>query len=203
MLSKLDFPVKPHVRKYLNMHLGVGAYVISSADRFGKMLFHLLRRQLKGKLSHAGSRVGCTKVLELDLSNFPAHQYGLTELTPYTVYQFNDFVDELMKEELYLWVRNFVNRRTTIREVILDFMAAYDLREEDVQYETLRKAVQRNVNVAELKKRSPKSVVKVSHKSAGSSRKSTCLSQETDDLSRYAMIRAVRQELVSESIARF
>ncbi|WP_400194070.1 hypothetical protein [Hymenobacter sp. B81] len=197
MLKTLDFPVKPHVRKYLNVHLGHGEYVLSNADRFGKMLFHLLRRQLKGKLSHAGSLQGCTQVLQLDLRNFPVHQYGLTELTSYTVFQFNDFVDELLKEELYLWVRSFLNRSTSIREVILDFMGAYDLREEDIQFETLRKAVQRNCNLPALKKRRGKSVGKMSQKTAGLSQKTAEMSQETGGLSRYASVLSLRQQLIA------
>ncbi|SHL87263.1 hypothetical protein [Hymenobacter psychrotolerans] len=195
MLKTLDFPIKPHVRKYLNTHLGPDIYVLSNADRFGKMLYHLLRRQVKGKLHHAGSREDCTARLQLDLRNFPAHQYGLKEVTDYTIFQFNDFCDEILKEELYLWVRQFVNKRTTIREVILDFMGAYDIREEDIQYETLRKAVQRNCNLTELKKRKPKSVVKMSQKTGGLSRDSADLSQKTGDLSRAGQHRVVRQEL--------
>ncbi|MBO0360666.1 hypothetical protein J0X19_22085 [Hymenobacter sp. BT186] len=200
MLKTIDFPVKPHVRKYLNVHLGTEAYVLSNSGRFGRMLFHLMRRQVKGKLHHAGSREDCTSALALDLRNFPVHQYGLTELTDYTIFQFNDYCDEWLKEELYTWVRQFVNRRTTIKQVITDFMAGYDLREEDIQYETLRKAVQRNVDLAVLKKKGPKSVGKMSQKTADLSRKSADLSQKTADLSRYSEIRALRQQLKKEEV---
>lgn len=196
-MKTLDFPVKPHVRKYLNTHLGHAAYVLSNTGRFGRMLYHLLRRQVKGKLHHAGSREDCTQVLTLDMRNFPVHQYGLKEITDYTIYQFNDFVDEELREELYVWVRRHVNRHTTIKEVIVDFMAAYDLREEDIQYETLRKAVQRNCNLPELKRRRPKSVGKMSQKTDGLSRNTADLSQKAGDLSRAGQHRAVRQELAA------
>ncbi|OUJ68611.1 hypothetical protein [Hymenobacter crusticola] len=201
MLKTLDFPVKPHVAKYLLTHLGVNPYVLSNSDRFGKMLFHLLRRQLKGRLFHATSREECTAVLQLDMCNFPVHQYGLTELTNYTVYQFNDFVDELLKEELYIWIRKFVNRTTTRRDVIVDFMAAYDLREEDIQYETLRKAVQRNVKLKNYKKKGAKTVGKMSQKNDGLSRKSGEVSRDFDGLSRHAQVIAMRQSLTKESMA--
>ena len=199
MPKTLDFPVKPHVRKYLNVHLGHGDYMLSTANRFGKMLFQLLRRQLKGKLHHAGTRDGCTQVLRLDLHNFPAHQYGLSEFTDYSIFHFNDFVDEILKEELFLWIKQFVNRRTTIKEVIVDFMAAYDLREEDIQYETLRKAVQRNVKLPELKKRRVKSVVNLSQKTADLSQKTADLSRKKGEMSRGAQHKAVRQELTKHN----
>ncbi|GAA3953889.1 hypothetical protein [Hymenobacter algoricola] len=195
-LKILDFPVQPYVRKYLNVHLGHEQYLLSTADRFGKILFHMLRRQVKGKLHHAGSRADCTEVLQLDMRNFPVYQYGLTELTDYTIFQFNDFVDETMKEELYTWVRNFLSRKTSIRDIILDFMAGYDFREEEVKYETLRKAVQRNVKTKELRKRRPNSVVNLSQKLAGLSQKTAELSQEPAGLSRYASLLAMRQELM-------
>lgn len=201
MLTTLDFPVKPHVRKYLLTHLGTDPYVLSNSGRFGKMLFHLLRRQLKGKLHHAGSREDCTQTLVLDLRNFPVHQYGLTELTNYTIYQFNDFVDELLKEELYIWVRRFVTGKNTIREVIIDFMAGYDLREEDIQYETLRKAVQRNVPPKKAKKKDLKTVVKMSHKTADLSREKVDLSQDSAGLSRYHEVAALRQSLTQSTLS--
>ena len=201
MLKTLDFPVKPHVAKYLLTHLGENPYVLSNSDRFGKMLFHLLRRQLKGRMFHATSREECTAMLTMDMSNFPVHQYGLTELTNYTIYQFNDFVDELMKEELYIWIRKFVNRSTTRRDVIVDFMAAYDLREEDIQYETLRKAVQRNVKLPNYKKKQAKTVGKMSQKSGDLSRKSGETSRSFDGLSRHAQVLAMRQTLTKDTLA--
>lgn len=197
MPQTLDFPVKPHVLKYLNGHLGYGPYTLSTADRFGKFLFHLLRRQLKGRLHHAGSREGCTRRLTLDLTNFPAHQYGLSEFTDYSVFHFNDYVDDLLRQELYTWVRNFVNHQRTTKEVIIDFMAAYDLREEDVQYETLRKSVQRNCDLKSLKKKRPKLVGNLSQKSGSSSQKTADLSRKPGSLSREAQHKAVRQELMS------
>lgn len=197
MLKTLDFPVKPHVRKYLSVHLGPATYVLSNTGRFGRLLFHLLRRQVKGKLHHAAYRQDCTAVLSLDLKNFPAHQYGLKEVTDYTIFQFSDFVDEMLKEELYVWIRQHVNRTTTIKEVIVDFMAGYDLREEDIQYETLRKAVQRNCNLPELKKRRSKSVVKMSQKTGDLSRKTGEMSQKTGEMSREAQHRLVRQQVTN------
>ncbi|WP_375435076.1 hypothetical protein [uncultured Hymenobacter sp.] len=199
MLKILDFPVKPHVRKYLDLHLGTEPYVLSSADRFGKLLFHLMRRQIKGKLHHAGSREGCTSNFKLDLRNFPAYQYGFDELTDYTIFQFNDYVDELLKEELYTWIRQFVTRRTGIKRVIIDFMAGYDLREEDIQYETLRKAVQRNVSLPPLKKKREKSVVNLSLKTGDLSQKTGDLSLKTGDLSRSAQLVSLRQQLMKEA----
>lgn len=196
MPKALDFPVKPHVQKYLNSHLGRDPYVLSTSDRFGKMLFHLLRRQLKGTLYHVGNRENCTQRFSLDLRNFPAHQYGLTQLTDYSIYHFNDFVDDTMKEELYTWVGNFVNNQVTIKEVIVDFMAAYDLREEDMQYETLRKAVQRNCDLPTLKKRRPKSVMNLSRKSGETSRKNDKTSEKTVKMSREQQHRAVHEELM-------
>ena len=203
MLKTLDFPIRPCVRKYLDQQLGADPYVLSNTGRFGRFLFQLLRRQLKGRLHHAGSREDCTCVLKMDMRLFPVHQYGLTELTNYTIVQFNDYCEEWMMDDLYNWVRSFVNPRTSVKEVITDFMAGYDLREEDKQYETLRKAVQRNVDVKALRKplkNSLKSVGKMSQKSGVLSREIDVLSQKDGNLSRYDMLRALRQQLKKEEV---
>jgi hypothetical protein len=207
MLKTVEFPLKPHVRKYLSVHLRLALhadtnqmqpYVLSTSDQFGKMLYHLLRRQVKGRLHHTESREDCTQVLTVDLRNFPAYQFGLTQVTDYTIFHFNDFVDENLRQSLYEWVRLFASRRRTIKEIITDFMAVYDLREEDIQYETLRKAVQRNVKLPPRKKRADKSVGKMSQKTDELSRKTGKMSHKSGELSRQGQHRAVREELMQQ-----
>ncbi len=185
--SELAFPVRPYVRKYLVRHLGEH-YVLSRADRFGLFLFHLLRKQGRGA-KKTGGKEKCSATFAIDLRNFPFRQYGLEELTSYSIFHFNEFVDELLKGELYMWVRahaTAARHRTTVKDAIVDFMVLYDLREEDISFETLRKSVQRNTDVRPRKR--DKSVVKPSQKSDP-------LSQKSGVMSQTQQLQALRQHL--------
>lgn len=190
-LHVLAMPVRPAVHKYLLRHLGTG-YVLSKADRFGMFLFQLLRRQGTAEKKR-GSREDCSATFEVDLRNFPFRQYGLTELTTYTIFHFNEFVDDLLKLELYVWVRTHcvhgLRHRLSVKEAIQEFQVIYDLTESDLSMETLRKSVYRNCPDVRPRK-TPKSVVK-------SSQKTALLSQKSGVLSQRERLRALYQHLTA------
>lgn len=210
-VKRLDFPLRPHLLKYLQVHLKLTAssadplrledYVLSKAGRFGFALNQLLRKPTKSA-RHEGSVEDCTSQLGINLRNFNAPYYELTQgkLSPWVVFQFNEFVEDYFRAELHWWVRQHRERRATIKDAIRSFMAFYDVGEDDVAYETLRKDVQRNAELPALKKK--KSAVKasdfsmnLSQKTGGLSQKTRPVSQKTGVLSHKATFAAVRQEL--------
>ncbi|OUJ70178.1 hypothetical protein [Hymenobacter crusticola] len=167
----LKFPVKKHLVKYLAAHLGED-YSLSERDQFGALLFHLLRNGLKD----------CQKDSTMDqykgrfnvrLSRYPMKQYGLKGMNSNTVFLFNNYVDGLFRSELFAWVEIMGQRMDmTTKDAIIAFMDIYDLEEEDISFETLKKAVQREQNAlkkAEQKAQKPpkktkKSVARLSRK---------------------------------------
>lgn len=210
-MKRLDFPVKPHILKYLVLHLELSSveskgqtslfedYVLSKSDRFGFALHYLLRRPVKSA-RHKNSAEDCTEYFGVDLRNFNYPHYGLNNLPSYAVFQFNDYVDELVHAELYEWVKQQVNHRSTIVEAIRSFMAIYDFTEEDIALETLRKSVQRNVDLkVKIKpgKIQKNFSVNLSQKKGGLSQKSDEVSQKTRVLSQKDTFRAVREQLMS------
>jgi hypothetical protein len=209
-VKRIDFPVKPHILKYLLVHLKltrieheqmvVDDYVLSNNGRFGLALTSLLKKQPKSA-RHEGSNEECTARLGVNLRNFAFPYYDLMQgrLSAYSIYQFNDFVDDYFKSELYWWVREHRKRGSTIKDAIYSFMVFYSVTEEDIAFETLRKAVQRNAELQPRKKSSPKSKnfsVNPSQKIDATSRKSGRLSQKNGVLSHKAMFATVRQELM-------
>ncbi|MVN77729.1 hypothetical protein GO988_15455 [Hymenobacter sp. HMF4947] len=209
-MKRIDFPIKPHLLKYLQVHLKlqrlqdspilVEDYLLSKTNRFGFALNQLLRKPAKSA-RHEGSSEECTAVLGVDLRNFNAAYYDLLrgKLTSYVVFQFNDFVDDNFKDTLYWWVREHRARGSTIKDAIRSFMVFYDLTEDDVAYETLRKAVQRNAGLGPSKKKAAKTgdfPMNLSQKTGGLSQKKGKVSQKTGVLSQKDTFLAVRQELM-------
>lgn len=217
-MKRLDFPVEPYILKYLQVHLKLeplaeaedGAlvlsdYVLSKTNRFGFALYQLLQRQAQSA-RHESSVEKCTARLGVDLRNFNYKHYGLHKLSAYTIFQFNDVVDDGFRADLYRIVKEQVQRRSTIKDAIRFFMALYDLTEDDIAYETLRKDVQRNVDLQVKKK--PGKIQKnfpmnLSQKTGGSSQKTGEVSRKIGVLSHKDAFRAVRQQLAKMPIPLF
>jgi len=164
VVKRLDFPLRPHLLKYLRVHLKLTPsaadptrledYVLSKTGRFGYALSQLLRKPAKSA-RHEGSIDDCTGQLGINLRNFNAPYYDLLrgQLSPWVVFQFNEIVEDCFRGELYWWVRQHRERRATIKDAIRSFMAFYEVSEDDVAFETLRKDVQRNAELPPLKKK--------------------------------------------------
>lgn len=211
-VKRIDFPVRPHLLKYLRVHLSLVAsqadprklddYVLSKAERFGFALNQLLRKPVKSA-RHEASVEDCSAVLGINLRNFNAPYYDLTQgkLSPYAVFQFNEFVDGLFREELYWWVGQMCARRSSILDAIHSFMALYEVTEDDIAYETLRRDVYRNSGVPTRRKAkkveadSENFSMNLSQKMSGLSQKMGEVSQKTSVLSQRDVFTAVRQEL--------
>jgi hypothetical protein len=137
----LSVPVQPHVLKYLQKHLG-RAYFLSESDHFGLLLFQLLRRPVRDARRD--------EILTKYQGRFEVHyglydpiKYGLKDLTGKTCYQFNKFGKELLFAELHAHVELLTDMGTAATYAIETFMLKYDLREEDVQFDTLHRSWKR------------------------------------------------------------
>lgn len=188
----LYLPVRPHVCKYLLAHLGPD-YVLSKNDRFGLYLSGLLQRQPKGQRG-VGKLDSCTESFSIDLRNYPTRQFRVTGATDFTISKFNSYVDELIHQELYLWVRANCGRvmhRLPITEAILSYCALYDIVEEEMALQTLKKAVQRNAGVrVRPRKHAKKSPAVLSSKTAE-------VSSKTTEVSFQARMQALRQHVMA------
>ncbi|MCA8830545.1 hypothetical protein [Hymenobacter pini] len=196
MLKVLHLPVKPQVRKYLLAHLGE-EYVLSKNDRFGLYLSGLLQRQPRGQRG-VGKLDKCTEKFAFDLRNYPTRQFRVTGASDYTISQFNGFVDDLIHQELYFWVRANCGRvmhRLQITEAILSFCAIYDIQEEELPLQTLKKAVQRNAGVRVRKRK--KQLLDPKKTPALLSSKTAEVSLKTAELSLQARMAALRQHVAT------
>jgi hypothetical protein len=192
-VKRIDFPVRPHLLKYLQVHLRLAPnpetsnqledYVLSKADRFGFALNQLLRKPVKSA-RHEASTEGCTAGLGVNLRNFNAPYYDLTQgkLSAYAVFQFNELVEELFRQELYWWVKQTLERRGTMKDAIRSFMVLYDVGEDDIAYETLRRDVHRNAGVP-TRRKAKKSGAEAENFSMNLSQKMGSLSQKTSEVS--------------------
>lgn len=211
-MRRIDFPIRPHLLKYLAVHLHLrhldqpehlDDYVLSSVGQWGLPLTMLLAKPVKSA-RHEGSINDCTATLGVNLRNFKAPYYDLTQgnLSPYVVFQFNDYVEDVFRKELYHWVTQHQRRRGTIKDGVLTYMALYEISEQDVAYTTLRRDVERNAPLLRRKKKAAKGKksknfsMKVSQKIGGLSQKRGDVSQNIGVLSHKDAFSSVREELM-------
>jgi hypothetical protein len=212
-VKRIDFPIRPHLLKYLQVHLHLAQvqelpfkasdYTLSSEGRFGFPLTLLLQKPAKSA-RYEGSIDDCTAALGVDLRNFKGAYAHLLkgELTSWAIFQFNEFVEGWFRKELYWWVNQHRERRATNKEAIYSFMAFYAVNEDDVAYETLKKDVQRNgQGPTKLKKKEKEKKIsgfaeKVSPKTGVLSPKKGEVSPKTGVLSRKDTFSSVCEALM-------
>lgn len=213
-VKRIDFPIRPHLLKFLQVHLHLARtqelpfqasdYALSSEGRFGLPLTLLLQKPVQD-VRYEGSIDDCTSKLGLDLRNYKgAYAYLLKgELSPWVVFQFNDLVEETFRKEFYWWARQQRQRRATIKDAIYSYMAFYDVTEEDIAYETLRRDLHRNGGLPVRRKKKKDEVKtsgfaeKVSQKINPVSQKINGVSQKINVLSQRATFAAVRKQLAN------
>jgi hypothetical protein len=211
-VKRIDFPIRPHLLKFLQVHLHLARvqespfqasdYALSSEGRFGLPLTLLLQKPVQDG-RYEGSIADCTAQLGLDLRNYKgAYAYLLKgQLSPWVVFQFNDLVEETFRQEFYWWVREQRQRRATIKDAIYSYLAFYGVSEDDVAYETLRRDLHRNGGLPTRRKKKKNEVKtgcfaeKVSQKINPVSQKINGVSQKNRVLSQRDTFAAVRQEL--------
>ena len=212
-MRRIDFPLRPHLLKYLIVHLDLRSdlsqpelladYVLSSVGQWGLPLTFLLSKPVKSA-RHEGSIDDCTVTLGVNLRNFKAPYYELTQgqLSPFVVFKFNEYVEQVFRKELYWWVTQYQQRRGTIKDGILTFLNLYDISEQDVAYGTLRRDVERNSPLLRRKKKakngkkSKNFSMNLSQKMSDLSQKKGDLSQKMSVLSHKDAFASVHQELM-------
>ncbi len=192
-VKRLDFPLRPHLLKYLQVHLQLACvqqvpfqaadYTLSSEGRFGLPLTLLLQKPARSA-RYEGSIDDCTAALGVDLRNFKGAYAHLLkgQLTPWVIFQFNDFVEGWFRKELYWWVSEHRQRGATNKDAIYSFMAFYEVSEDDIAYETLKKDAQRNAQVPANRKKK-KNAAKTSNSAEKVSPKKSELSPKRGELS--------------------
>ena len=153
-VNSLLLPVRPHVLKYLQFHLGE-RYFLSEADHIGLFLFQLLRRPLtNARYNHV--LTAYKGLWHVGLGSYEGR--GLGEPTSKSIFLMDKFVHELLLAEMHAFVELAVDHGQQAKFAIEGFMLKYGLREEEVQFDTLKKSWQRYLRARRDKRRVPVSL---------------------------------------------
>jgi hypothetical protein len=151
MLHTFTIPVKPHVRKYLEFHQGT-SYKLSRLDSFGRELRRLLEQKKTNAYLDQFTSAYIDK-FSVSVEGNLLLQKRLKALNSKEIVDFNNFVEGIIKTEFFGFVANCVLFKLTQYGSIQAFRQKYDFQDEDISYDTLKKAWQRYKKPAKKSKK--------------------------------------------------
>lgn len=137
---RVCIPVKPEVYKFLKTQFGE-EYRVDMRNMLGIVLFHIFKKQVnsrKNELYSIQKNYTCKYVVIF--SNFHFFNLAPKEISPFSVTQFNLFIENLID---FVFIQNttslLIEKPKNIKTAIETFIDSNDLGEEDLTYDAFKK----------------------------------------------------------------
>lgn len=135
----LFFPVQPHIYKFLQQKCGEKLSV-NHQSLYGSVVLDILQK--RGATLH-GNPGELTYPVEISLRYM--REFGIY-VDDSIIKKFNHRVDKMFKEELRTHVKISNGHYSVAKDAaIRSFMAGFNITEDDIKFETLKKDIGRNV----------------------------------------------------------
>jgi len=141
VLHTFSISVKPHVAKYLLLHLG-GGYKLSQLDPYGRHLKLLLASKRTNNFLNGFTKC-YTATFNVSVEGNMILQKRLKALNSKEIIDFNNFVEGIIKTEFYGMVDSRRHFGLSQYGAIQQFRAKYNFEDEDITHDALKKAWQR------------------------------------------------------------
>lgn len=141
-----NIPVADHVYKYLVKRCGTAHIKAGRSNFMGSIILSLLSKNLDVRFQ----KRNFSKLFKVDISESYYEKNGM-HITPATAQLFNDQVDKMFREELYihmLMLRNQDNKMFI--HSMRRFLEVYDINEDDIKMDTLLRDFKRKKDTLEL-----------------------------------------------------
>jgi hypothetical protein len=141
-MISIQIPVKAHVYKYLNSQFGL-SMTLTKSHSVGLLLSHLLKRNSKDK-QYEYVLQSYEKSYTVDIPKGFVFNRGVRYLSTYSVMQLNNFVDDLIKAQFFTFMELHLAAGVMRRDAIYKFRERYGFGEDELAFETLKKAYYRH-----------------------------------------------------------
>ena len=137
----IHLPAKPHLAKFCQKRFGASVPVHRD-DALGVVCLTYLRDNLHRKTTLADPERYSAKIT-LNVGSDKYWNRGVCRPTDYAVVGINTFLDKEFKAHVQLYVMQRVFQGAKIVDAVAELRAAFDLLEEELSDETLKKFLQR------------------------------------------------------------
>lgn len=136
------FPVQPHVYKYLQVKCGE-KLVAEQKNLWGEIILDLF-----SKRTRSVTALTTQMKFPVEIALHYLERYGVN-IDKQVIYRFNSRIDDIMREEMrtYVFLSN-QNHLIPKDQALREFMSSYNLTEDDIKFETLKKDLVRNKKAA-------------------------------------------------------
>lgn len=165
MLLTVQIPVLPHVLKFI-LKRHPQEFKLSRRHNEGKVLIHMLRNQQEdARFDVPIEKYTGTLDVKITLDKYKGR--GCNKITSRTIYDFNDFIDRIIKDEFIYYVDTLKEAGVefTMDQMVDGFMGKYFFDEEDITAFVLKQHYYRTKRPGRRKKQNNSAVV-VSHQMA-------------------------------------
>ncbi|MEN9907160.1 MAG: hypothetical protein RLZZ540_301 [Bacteroidota bacterium] len=135
----INFPVKPHIYKYLQKKVGE-KLVVTKFCFFGGMVLDILTKKYSDL-----EVINDTYTFPVEISFSYMEKMGIY-IDNRVAKKFNSRVDSMFREEMRGFVTtNFLANNIPKETSLAQFLTTYDIYEDDIKFETLVKDFKRNI----------------------------------------------------------
>lgn len=132
------FPVQPHVYKYLQAKCGE-KLVAAQKNLWGEIILDLFNKR-----SRSLTAITSELKFPVEITLPYLERYGVN-IDKQVIYRFNSRIDDIMREEMrtYVFLTN-KNHQVPKDKALREFLNEYNLTEDDIKFETLKKDLVRS-----------------------------------------------------------
>jgi hypothetical protein len=140
-MIEISFPVDPHVKKYLMRQYGTETIPFRRNDPIHSFFLSLLERP-STVFKHSQYKKPSGNKVKFVISRSIKEKVGCV-LPDENIIHLNFFIDHLIKSEFYSFVDSKIEEGMRTKNAIEAFCEKYEMGEEDIKFETLKKAYYR------------------------------------------------------------
>lgn len=164
---KIEIDVRKHVKKYIVYHLGKHPLSYSldqdielnTQNFISGFIFTLLKKQYTFRKNKKPIIFNNKRLDEKIKISLPQRYYGSIDarynfigIAEKGEIKLDDFIDGLMKKEMFIMCESYRNNKRTVKEAINDFCELYSITDDDIQISSLTREYNRMLNQLNNKK---------------------------------------------------
>lgn len=134
-------PIKSYTKKFLTKFLCTEPYTVSKNDVFGNFLIHELKGSIYNFDDRTKNEPEFEDALQIIIPESYSNKYKIKGISLENIKAINNYLDRLFdsyfKSEMAKEIKK--NKQSKIKDLIFEFRNFYQLTEDDISYETLKK----------------------------------------------------------------
>lgn len=134
---QVNIPIKPHLKKFMQYYTEVDPYKISTKDMFGRIILQELK---KPTTWYPPTTIDYKEKIDIVIPGHYYVKYNKVEVTDQTIKNVNNFLNNVFFEQFRFLIFSYQKMNDVmVSQSIRNFMELYELTEDDISFEYLKR----------------------------------------------------------------